>query len=52
LFLGLFLVGVILALAFEWSQSLWVPIALHIMQNGLAIIAIFTAQALGVQLPQ
>ncbi len=52
LFLGLFLVGVILALAFEWSQSLWVPIALHMLQNGLSIIAIFTAQALGLQIPQ
>jgi hypothetical protein len=52
LFLGLFLVGVILALAFEWSQSLWVTIALHMMQNSLAIIAIYAAQALGIQLAQ
>jgi len=52
LFLGLFLVGVILALAFEWSQSLWVPIALHMLQNSLAIIAIYAIQALGIQLPQ
>lgn len=52
LFLGLFLVGVILALAFEWSQSLWVPIALHMLQNSLAIIAIYAIQALGIQIPQ
>ena len=52
LFLGLFLVGVILALVFEWSQSLWVTIALHMLQNSLGIIVIYTVQALGIQLPQ
>jgi membrane protease YdiL (CAAX protease family) len=49
---ALFVVGIILALVFEWSQSLWVTIALHMLQNGLAIIAIFAIQAAGIPLPQ
>ncbi|WP_029214811.1 CPBP family intramembrane glutamic endopeptidase [Kallotenue papyrolyticum] len=42
---ALFVVGVILALAFEWAHSLWVPIALHCMQNALGICGIFYLQA-------
>ena len=52
LFPALFVVGIVLALAFEWSQSLWVAIALHMLQNGLVIIALFAIQALGIPLPQ
>lgn len=42
---ALFVVGIVLALAFEWSKSLWVTITLHAMQNALGVIAIFVAQA-------
>lgn len=42
---ALFVVGTILALAFEWARSLWVPIALHAMQNALGICVIFFLQA-------
>jgi hypothetical protein len=42
---ALFAVGVILALAFEWSKSLWVTITLHFMQNALGITGIFLVQA-------
>jgi membrane protease YdiL (CAAX protease family) len=52
LFPSLFVVGLILALAFEFSQSLWVTIALHMLQNGLAIIVLFAIQASGIPLPQ
>lgn len=48
---SLFVVGLILTLAFEWSQSLWVTIALHMFQNGLAIIALYAIQALDIPLP-
>lgn len=42
---ALFGVGIVLALAFEWSKSLWVTITLHFMQNALAISAFFFIQA-------
>lgn len=42
---ALFAVGVVLALAFEWSKSLWVNITLHFMQNALAVCALFFIQA-------
>ena len=42
---ALFAVGIILALAFEWSKSLWVTITLHFMQNALGITGIFLVQA-------
>lgn len=52
LFPAFFLISVIFALAFEWSQSLWVTIALHMLQNSLAIIALYALQASGIQLPR
>jgi membrane protease YdiL (CAAX protease family) len=51
LFPALFVVGVILALVFEWTRSLWTTIALHFLQNSLAVIGIFVLQAYGF-LPQ
>lgn len=41
----LFAVGVILAVAFEWSKSLWVNIGLHFLQNAFAISLLFLIQA-------
>jgi len=35
------LMGVIFALSFEWTGSLWLPIVLHIGQNSAVVIAIF-----------
>lgn len=49
---ALFLVGVVLAVVFEWTRSLWVVIALHFMQNALAISALFLIQAFPQLLPQ
>ncbi|CAA9333042.1 MAG: hypothetical protein AVDCRST_MAG93-6286 [uncultured Chloroflexia bacterium] len=47
---ALFVVGIILAVVYEWSQSLWVPILLHSIQNSVAVIVIFAALAMGVPL--
>lgn len=44
-FPALFSVGIVLAVAFEWSRSLWVPITLHFLQNATVISLIFFAQA-------
>jgi membrane protease YdiL (CAAX protease family) len=52
LFPALFAIGVVLALAFEWSKSLWVVIALHFMQNALGIGLIFLIQANPQLVPQ
>jgi hypothetical protein len=41
----LFVVGVLLAAVFEWTQSLWVTIMLHFFQNALAITTLFVLQA-------
>ncbi len=44
-FPALFMVGIVLAVAFEWSKSLWVPITLHFFQNATVISLLFFAQA-------
>ncbi len=44
---ALFVVGLILAAVYEWTKSLWIPILLHMMQNSLAVIAIFATLAIG-----
>jgi len=48
----LFVVGVLLALAYEFSGSLWLPILLHAMQNSLAVSLIFFALAVDLPLTQ
>jgi uncharacterized protein len=45
LFPALFLIGIVLALAFEYGRSLWVSIALHFFQNAFAVCVIFFIQA-------
>jgi membrane protease YdiL (CAAX protease family) len=47
---ALFAVGIVLALVYEWTGSLWVTITLHFLQNAFAVIIIFSLQALE-QLP-
>jgi membrane protease YdiL (CAAX protease family) len=47
---ALFVVGIILALAYELSGSLWLSILLHSLQNSLAVIVIFAQLALGLPL--
>jgi membrane protease YdiL (CAAX protease family) len=49
---ALFAVGVILALVFEWTKSLWITITLHFFQNALGISVIFLLQAFPELLPQ
>lgn len=41
--IGAFLVGIVLALAYERSRSLWPPIIIHAMQNSVSIILMFVA---------
>lgn len=45
---ALFAMGLILALAYELSGSLWLAILLHAIQNSLAVTLIFVALAFGV----
>ena len=49
---ALFAVGIILALAYHLSGSLWVSILLHALQNSFAVVLIFTLLALGIPLPR
>jgi uncharacterized protein len=49
---ALFVVGIILALAYEFTGSLWLPIVLHAMQNSLAVTLIFVSLALDLPLNQ
>jgi uncharacterized protein len=49
---ALFVVGIILALAYEFTGSLWLPIVLHAMQNSLAVTVIFVSLALDLPLNQ
>ena len=46
---ALFVIGIILALAYELSRSLWIAIILHAIQNSLTVTLIFVA--LAVDLP-
>ena len=50
--LPLFVVGVVLAAVFEWTQSLWITILLHFFQNAMAISIFFVLQANPNLLPQ
>jgi membrane protease YdiL (CAAX protease family) len=49
---ALFAVGIILALVFEWTKSLWITITLHFFQNALGISVIFLLQAFPELVPQ
>jgi len=33
--------GVLLGYAYYWTQSLWVPIGLHLLFNGIQVIAVY-----------
>jgi uncharacterized protein len=44
-FPALALVGMVLAATFQWTGSLWMPIALHFLQNATVISLLFFAQA-------
>jgi uncharacterized protein len=50
--LPLFVVGVVLAAVFEWTQSLWITIVLHFFQNAMAISLLFLLQAYPNLVPQ
>ncbi|MSP14130.1 MAG: CPBP family intramembrane metalloprotease [Chloroflexi bacterium] len=45
IFPSLFAVGLVLTIAFEWSKSIWVNIAVHAMQNGLVVLLVFFLMA-------
>jgi len=42
---GAFVVGIVLALAYERSQSLWPPIIIHAVQNSISIVLMFLTVA-------
>lgn len=45
-----FILGVVLGLAYQWRQSIWVPICVHVLVNGMVVTAsLLTAMELGEQ---
>ncbi|MEI6122433.1 MAG: CPBP family intramembrane glutamic endopeptidase [Bacteroidota bacterium] len=42
-FLPRFLLGMFLGYAFYWARNLWVPIAIHFVNNALAVVVAFLA---------
>jgi membrane protease YdiL (CAAX protease family) len=44
--LSSFVLGVVNALFYECSKSLWIPIAMHILTNSLAVVVLYAALAL------
>ena len=38
-----FVIGIVIAVAYEKSKSLWLPIAIHMTTNGIAIVLLFIA---------
>lgn len=46
-----FVLGVVNALFYEWSKSIWVPIAMHMLTNGLAVVLLFAALAVQAYFP-
>ena len=35
---GIFVLGVVFTLMYEWSDSLWIPVGMHVLNNGLSLI--------------
>jgi len=46
-----FVMGVVNAIAFEKTRSIWVPVAIHAANNSLAIILVYLAAYLAKMLP-
>jgi membrane protease YdiL (CAAX protease family) len=42
-----FVMGVVIAIAYERTQTLWLPIAIHAVTNSAAIVLLFVTLALG-----
>lgn len=43
-----FILGVVLGLAYQWRQSIWLPICIHVLFNGMTLAAsLLTAMELG-----
>jgi membrane protease YdiL (CAAX protease family) len=40
-----FVLGVVNALFYEWSRSIWVAIAMHMLTNGVAVVLLYAALA-------
>ena len=40
-----FVLGVANALLYEWSRSIWVPIAMHVLTNSIAVELLYAALA-------
>lgn len=47
-----FVLGLFCAVAYELSQSLWLPILIHSFNNGLAIVLVYAAIVLAPHLPK
>ncbi|MCJ7660966.1 MAG: CPBP family intramembrane metalloprotease [Anaerolineales bacterium] len=45
-----FMLGIILALVYEYSNSLWTAILIHIINNGIKIILLYLLFVLGIQM--
>jgi len=45
--LAALLLGIILALVFEYSRSLWSAVLVHVLNNGLKILLLYILVALG-----
>jgi len=46
-----FIMGIVLAVVYEKTESLWVPIAIHIFTNSIAVTALYFFLAIGEYLP-
>jgi uncharacterized protein len=42
-----FVMGIVIAIAFERTRSIWLPIVIHAVTNSFAVIVIFAALAMG-----
>ena len=40
-----FVLGLANALFYEWSKSIWVPIAMHVITNSVAVVLLYVALA-------
>jgi membrane protease YdiL (CAAX protease family) len=46
-----FIMGVVLAIVYEKTESLWVPIAMHIFTNSIAVVALYASLAISQYFP-
>lgn len=47
-----FIMGVVIAIAYEKTKTLWMAIAIHVITNSIAVLLLFLAQAIEEYLPE